>query len=51
MSEKQTGAWLKGLRRLVRQMSLYPTGHPLTMEALLALRGATDDLVNGWLTY
>lgn len=45
MSEKQTGAWLKALRRLVRQVGLYPTGHPLTMEALMALRGATDDLV------
>ena len=45
MSEKLTGAWLKGLRRLVRQISLYPKGHPLTMEALMSLRGATDDLV------
>ncbi|MDH3308680.1 MAG: HD domain-containing protein [Acidimicrobiia bacterium] len=45
MSEKLTGAWLKGLRRLVRQVGLYPTGHPLTMEALLSLRAATDDLV------
>lgn len=45
MSERQTGAWLKGLRRLVRQIGLYPTGHPLTIEALMSLRGATDDLV------
>ena len=45
MSEKLTRAWLKALRRLTRQIGLYPTGHPLTMEALLALRGATDDLV------
>jgi HD-GYP domain-containing protein (c-di-GMP phosphodiesterase class II) len=45
MSEKLTGAWIKALRRLVRQVALYPTGHPLTMEALRALRTATDDLV------
>ncbi len=45
MTEKLTGAWLKSLRRLARQVSLYPTGHPLTMEALMALRGATNDLV------
>ncbi|NND03570.1 MAG: hypothetical protein HKN91_12365, partial [Acidimicrobiia bacterium] len=45
MSERVTGAWIKALRRLVRQVGLYPTGHPLTMEALLALRAATDDLV------
>ncbi|MCP3976955.1 MAG: HD domain-containing protein [bacterium] len=45
MSERRTGAWLKSLRRLSRQVGLYPTGHPLTMEALQALRGATDDLV------
>lgn len=45
MSEKRAGAWLKSLRRLARQVGLYPTGHPLTMEALQALRGATDDLV------
>ncbi len=45
MSERQAGAWLKSLRRLARQVGLYPTGHPLTMEALQALRGATDDLV------
>jgi len=45
MSERQTGAWLKALRRLVRQVGLYPTGHPLTIEALMALRTSTDDLV------
>ena len=45
MSEKVTGAWLKALRRLVRQIGLYPAGHPLTLEALMALRAATDDLV------
>lgn len=45
MSEKLTGAWLKAMRRLVRQVGLYPTGHPLTMEALLALRSAMTDLV------
>ena len=45
MSERQAGIWIKALRRLVRQVGLYPTGHPLTMEALMALRSATDDLV------
>jgi len=45
MSEKLTGAWIKALRRLVRQVGLYPTGHPLTMEALMAARAATSDYV------
>lgn len=45
MKERTTGLWIKALRRLVRQVGLYPTGHPLTIEALMALRTATDDLV------
>lgn len=34
MSEQAIGNFLKALRRVTRQVGLYPEGHPLTAEAV-----------------
>ncbi len=34
MSEQHANSFLKALRRVTRQVSLYPAGHPLTSEAV-----------------
>ncbi len=34
MSEQHAGNFLKALRRVIRQVGLYPDGHPLTAEAV-----------------
>ncbi len=45
MNERIPAAFLKALRRLVRQVALFPSGHPLTDEATLAAADAATDLV------
>lgn len=44
MNERLSAAFLRSLRRLVRQVMLYPERHPLTTEALIACQDATQDL-------
>jgi HD-GYP domain-containing protein (c-di-GMP phosphodiesterase class II) len=46
MSERLSSAFLRALRRLVRQVSLYPDRHPLTTEALIGCQDAVQDLAN-----
>ncbi|MBT8212809.1 MAG: HD domain-containing protein [Acidimicrobiia bacterium] len=41
MSENETRNFLKALRRMTRQVSLYPEGHPLTDEAGTILESTT----------
>ncbi|MFQ5554419.1 MAG: HD-GYP domain-containing protein [Acidimicrobiia bacterium] len=45
MNEGLSASFLKRLRRLVRQVGLFPTGHPLTQEATTAAADAAGDLV------
>lgn len=45
MNERVPAGFLKALRRLVRQVGLYPEGHPLTDEALQAMIDASGDLL------
>lgn len=45
MNERRPSALLRALRRLVRQIGLFPEGHPLTDEATAAALDAADDLM------
>lgn len=45
MSEQESRNFLKALRRMAKQVSLYPAGHPLTDEAGAILEAATIDLL------
>ncbi len=45
MNERLPAAFLKALRRLVRQVGLFPVGHPLTDEAIASATDAAGDLV------
>ncbi|MCH8985141.1 MAG: HD domain-containing protein [Acidobacteria bacterium] len=47
MSEKNVGLFLRSLRRLMRQFSLYPAAHPLTVEASRSVEVAALDLLGG----
>jgi HD-GYP domain-containing protein (c-di-GMP phosphodiesterase class II) len=45
VNERLPAGFLKTLRRLVRQVGLFPPGHPLTDEATMATLQAADDLM------
>ena len=45
MNERIPASFLKTLRRLVRQVGLFPAGHPLTDEATVATTDAAGDLL------
>ena len=47
MSEQHVAPFLKELRRLMRQVTLYPEGHPLTANAVLTAQRATEDFLGG----
>lgn len=44
MNERIPAGFLKALRRLVRQVGLFPVGHPLTNEAIAATTDSADRL-------
>ncbi len=45
MSERQVAALLTGLRKLSRQVGLYPEGHPLTEEAVVVAFGSISEFL------
>lgn len=45
MNERIPGSFLRALRRLVRQVGLFPSDHPLTDEAVIAAADAAADLL------
>lgn len=47
MSERQVAAMLTGIRKLSRQVGLYPEGHPLTAEAIVVALGSVSDFLEG----
>jgi len=46
MSERQVAALLMGLRKLSRQVGLYPEGHPLTEEAVVVAFGSVAEFLD-----
>ncbi|RPI20843.1 MAG: hypothetical protein EHM57_07395, partial [Actinobacteria bacterium] len=47
MSERQVAALLTGIRKLSRQIGLYPEGHPLTEEAIAVALGSVGEFLEG----
>ena len=47
MSERQVAALLTGIRKLSRQVGLYPEGHPLTEESVVVALGSVVDFLDG----
>lgn len=47
MSERPVASFLTGLRKLSRQVGLYPEGHPLTEEAVQMALGSVSEFADG----
>jgi HD-GYP domain-containing protein (c-di-GMP phosphodiesterase class II) len=47
VKEREVSQFLRSLRRLMRQLSLYPVAHPLTVDAAISAEAAAADLLSG----